>query len=122
MKSPTDLWFSYLEKASGHSVPWNSMRNVIAPDLRKLGYQVPPVRALEIALTKGMEPLLRIESVGKQGQTTLCPFEHSLNLVWLPLIEFLEASASGGSVVWTKTLALHQKALLLEMHGGCGEY
>ena len=95
------------------------MREVIVPDLRKLGYQVVPYKVLASTLTTGMEPLLEVESgsTGRHGQTTLCSFEHFLNLLWLPLIEFLETSASGGSVVWTKTLTLHQKALLLEMQG-----
>ena len=119
MKSPTDLWGSYLEKMSGHSVPWSFMKDVIVPDLKKLGYQVPPYKDLASTLTTGLELLFVVESgkTGRHGQTTLCSFEHFLNLVWLPLIEFLEASASDGSVVWTKRLALHQKALLLEMQG-----
>ena len=119
MKSPTDLWVSYLDKRSGHSVPLRFMQEVILPDLRKLGYQVGPRRVLASTLTAGLEPLLEVESgsTGRHGQTTLCSFEHFLNLLWLPLIEFLETLAKGGSVVWTKTLALHQKALLLEMEG-----
>ena len=119
MKSPTDLWVSYLDKRSGHSVPLRFIQDVILPDLRKLGYQVVPKRVLAGTLTAGLEPLLEVESgrTGRHGQTTLCSFEHFLNLLWLPLIEFLETSAKGGSVVWTKTLALHQKVLLLEMQG-----
>ena len=119
MKNPTDLWFSYLEKRSGHSVPLSFMEKVIIPDVRKLGYQVVPRRDLASTLTAGLEPLVEVESGsgGRHGQTTLCSFEHFLNLLWLPLIEFLETSANGGSIVWTKTLALHQKVLLLEMQG-----
>ena len=123
MKSPTDLWFSYLEKRSGHSVPLTFMKEVILPDLRKLGYQVVPWKVLESALIAGLEPLPEVDSrdKGRHGQTTLCSFEHFLNLLWLPLIEFLEfleaSGSSGGSVVWTKTLVLHQKAILLEMQG-----
>ena len=121
MKSPTDLWFSYLGKMSGHSVPWTFMRDVIAPELRKLGYHVPPRKDLAEALTIGMEPLPVVES-GKQGRhsqkTTMVSFDHFLNLVWMPLIEYHDASAKAA---WTKALALHQKALLLEMQGGCGE-
>ena len=119
MKSATDLWGSYLEKMSGHSVPWSFMQDVIVPDLKKLGYQVPPYKVLANTLTIGLEPCRVVESgkTGRHGQTTLCSFEHFLNLVWQPLIEFLEASASDVSVGWTKSLALHQKALLLEMQG-----
>ena len=100
-------------------MPLTIMKEVIVPALRKLGYQVVPCKVLASTLTAGLEPLLEVESgsTGRHGQTILCSFEHFLNLLWLPLIEFLETSASGGSVVWTKTLALHQKALLLEMQG-----
>ena len=100
-------------------MPLTFMRDVIVPDLRKLGYQVVPCKDLASTLTAGLEPLQEVESgsTGRHGQTTLCSFEHFLNLLWLPLIEFLETSANGGSIVWTKTLALHQKALLLEMQG-----
>ena len=66
MKSPTDLWVSYLDKRSGHSVPLKFMRDVIVPDLRKLGYQVVPCKVLASTLTTGMAPLLEVES-GKQG-------------------------------------------------------
>ena len=62
MKSPTDIWFSYLEKRSGHSVPLTFMRDVIVPDLRKLGYQVVPCKDLASTLTAGLEPLLAVES------------------------------------------------------------
>ena len=119
MRSPTDLWSSYLKKRSGLSVPWTYMRDVIHPDLKKKGYQVGLWKNLARTLIAGLEPLQAVDSreKGRHGQTTLCSFEHFLNLLWLPLIEFLEASASGDSVVWTKTLTLHQKALLLEMQG-----
>ena len=119
MRSPTDLWSSYLKKRSGLSVPWTYMRDVIHPDLKKKGYQVGLLKDLNRTLIAGLEPLQAVDSreKGRHGQTTLCSFEHFLNLLWLPLIEFLETSANGGSIAWTKTLALHQEALLLEMQG-----
>ena len=119
MKSPTDLWFSYIDERSGHSVPLKFMKEVTLPDLRKLGYQVVPHKVLASTLSAGLEPLQEVKSgsAGMHGQTTLCSFEHFLNLLWLPLIEFLETLANGGPVVWTTTLAVHQRAILLEMEG-----
>ena len=66
LKGPTDLWFSYLEKRDGHSVPLSFMRDVVLPDLRRLGYQAGVKKDIADTLTRGMEPLPVVES-GKQG-------------------------------------------------------
>ena len=42
---------------------------------------------------------------------------HVLNLVWLPVIEHINALSEGRPAAWTSTLAKHQDLLLAEMEG-----
>ena len=42
---------------------------------------------------------------------------HVLNLVWLPLIEHINALSEGRPAAWTSTLAKHQDLLVAEMDG-----
>jgi hypothetical protein len=66
-----------------------------------------------------LEPLSVVasEKRGQHGETTLCSFEHFLNLLWRPLIDFIEACDRGIDLQWTESLGLHEKALLSEMQG-----
>ena len=47
----------------------------------------------------------------------VCSFEHLLNLLWHPVIEYLEALSENAAPKWTKSLGLNQAAILSEMHG-----
>ena len=42
---------------------------------------------------------------------------HVLNLVWLPVIEHIDAFSEGRPAAWTSTLAKHQDLLVAEMEG-----
>ena len=42
---------------------------------------------------------------------------HVLNLVWLPVIEHINALSEGRPAAWTSTLAKHQDLLVAEMDG-----
>ena len=95
------------------------MERTVLKDLVKLGYTVPAQRTLVDTLTAGLEPLSVVasEKRGQHGETTLCSFEHFLNLLWRPLIDFIEACDRGIDPQWTESLGLHDKALLSEMQG-----
>ena len=119
MKSPTDQWEAYLKHGEGLQLTSHCVERTVVQDLVKLGYTVPSKRTLVDTLTAGLEPLSVVasESRGQHGQTTLCSFEHFLNLLWRPLIDFIEACDRGIDPQWTESLGLHEKALLSEMQG-----
>ena len=48
---------------------------------------------------------------------TQCTFVHFLNLLWRPIIDYIEDIADGGTPEWTEILQKHQEALLAEMAG-----
>ena len=121
MRSPTDWWMAYLEAAAGQNkvyqekIIYGHVERVLLPQLHKEGFAVPPRRTLERALTTGLEPLQQ-QLVG-QRQCKMCSFEHFLNLLWLPIIEYIEDLAKDKAPDWTESLALNQAAIMLEMQG-----
>ena len=119
IKTPTDEWEAYLKHAEGLQLTYHCMERTVVKDLVKLGYRVPSRRTLVDTLTAGLEPLCVVASDnrGQHGETTLCSFEHFLNLLWRPLIDFTEACDRGIDPQWTESLGLHEKALLSELQG-----
>ena len=88
---------------------------VILPALLEEGFAVPSRRDLERALTSGLEPLQK-EMVGR-NQCRLCSFHHLLNLLWQPIIDYIEALSQDAAPDWTQSLGLNQAAIVSEMQG-----
>ena len=118
-KTPTELWDGYLEDHDGHDVSLRFMGRTIIPALTKLGYEVSTRASLPDTLTAGLEPL-EIGPGPEGHQSHRCSFPHFLNLLWQPLITFVEALGEDVGTPWTDCLALHQNAILSEMHGILG--
>ena len=56
------------------------------------GFAMPPVRKLQEALTRGMEPLQEVlVKEGLQRKVKLCSYTHILNLCWGRIIDHIEA-------------------------------
>ena len=70
---------------------------------------------MEQSLTKDLEKLPEIEYCGRRGQE--CSFIHFLNLVWQPVLRYVEHLGAGEQVAWTKALQIHHDALVREMKG-----
>ena len=51
------------------------------------------------------------------GTSYLCSFYHLLNMVWQPLLRYIEGLDNAESPSWTKELQCHQDILTLEMVG-----
>ena len=51
----------------------------------------------------------------------MCSYAHALNLLWYPIIEYIESICRGEALQWTKSLGLNHAAILSEMIGivGC---
>jgi hypothetical protein len=121
MKTPTERWGTYLEAAVGEAhaldghVLYKFMEANIWRDLQKEGFAVPPRRALMSTLTAGLEPLPVVQ-IGTHA-CTVCSFEYVLNLLWYPIIQYIEALGKNAAPQWTQSLGLNQDAILSEMHG-----
>ena len=67
-------------------------------------------------MLKGLEPL----PVMLIGQHNICSYAHVLNLLWCPIIEYIESICRGESLEWTKSLGFDHAANLYEMIGFVG--
>ena len=100
MRGLSDQWGSWLKAAGADTlVHYTFVRDVILADLRKQGFVVPSCKSLEHAKSEKMS------------------FANVLNLVWKPLLQYLDLLTSGTAPECTKGLALNKSALLSEMAG-----
>ena len=124
MASPTDVWLAFLaaagKKGQRHqdSIAYKHLEREILPALKKEGFAVPVRRSLEGALASGLVPLEE-EMIGlRQKKTKLCSFHHLLNLLWLPILDYIEAlDRQDVKPDWTRSLDFHQAAIASEMRG-----
>ena len=84
-----------------------TIERTVLLQLRQAGFEVPSTRALVSTLQAGLVPV----TANDYG------FAHILNLVWQPLLRYIEGLAAGEEPTWTKALAVNQAALHLEMEG-----
>jgi hypothetical protein len=107
MKTPTDRWGAWLEAAQVENmVSYRFVRERILPELRIEGFAVPSQRSLQEALVAGLD-----------ASPARYSFAHVMNLLWMPLIEYMDLFTLDHAPEWTETLALHHTALLSEMDG-----
>ena len=79
---------------------------------------MPALRNLEAALTKGMDPLPKGFIHGRKCiDHKLCSFAQFLNLIWGPVINFIEALDNGAAPQWTDSLGFNANTILSEMVG-----
>ena len=88
----------------------------IMQDMQKAGFKVPGRRQVEKALEASMEPLPTIQAKNNV-QAKAVSLAHVLNLVWAPLIEYMESCAGEKPPEWTTALSRHHAALLVEIAG-----
>ena len=124
MATPSDLWMGYLEEsASGLAAPsmhlwFTTVSRTILPRLQQDGFAAPWQRSLLSTLEAGLEPLETAPwSSSGDWAGKMCSFAHFLNLLWLPLLEHIEALSRDEDPQWTESLGRNQAAILSEMHG-----
>ena len=119
-ESLTDLWGAWMQ-AAGHGSTFQRMlskeffERQALPALAKAGFKTTSRKSLSTALAAGLDPLPSGTFWHREG---LCvSFAHVLNLIWAPVIEYIELCAHDPAPEWTAQLALHEAAVLSEMAG-----
>ena len=79
----------------------------LSPLMREQGLHAPALRQIEGDALAGLDPLEE-QSVPGCAPTKRISFEHFLNLLWQPLIRYINSTADGGQPVWSEALGLHQ--------------
>ena len=85
------------------------------PQLKAHGFSIPALNKLEEAVTAGIGNLQ--VTMFKGSECSRLSFSHFVNLVWQPLLSYLDKLSIGEEVAWVETLEVHQTALCLEMEG-----
>ena len=118
--SLSERWASLLASDGSslvkHAVPLRAVQRVLSPALQQAGYAMPLRRNLADALAAGLEPLEVVDECGPGG-FSYCRYWRLLNLVWQPLLMFIEGLAAASSPAKPEGLALNEAALLSEMEG-----
>ena len=119
MKTLTDRWEAWLEAGgSENKVFFAVVKNVIWKELNDEGFAVPTrssVGDLQKYLSVGLEPIIMNASGPKNP--TLISFAYVMNLLWLPLLEYLNTFTPESAPQWTQKLGMNQQVLLAEMSG-----
>ena len=109
-ESLTDRWATWLSSLTGPGakshVALRTVQTVIWPDLKQDGFAVPVRTSLQTCLTAGL---------ADPGGTY--NFAHVVNLIWMPLLQYMDSCASDSEPEWTEHLNTNHAALLHEMTG-----
>ena len=120
MLSLTDRWAAWLSHDAGgdYTVLLRFLENEGKAELADNGFAVPVRRRVEAFLQAGLEPLPVSFTQGPNGRTsTVCSYAHLLNLVWQPIMCYIEGIVNGEEPTWTSALSTNHDALVLEMQG-----
>ena len=119
-ESLSEQWAAWVDQVSRRSLGGTGSANdvtltnvvrVACPALKGRGFLVPSRSSIEEELVKGIHSLpVRIHS-------TDCTFPHFLNLVWQPIIKYIEALGTPDKRDWSQELTVHSEALAKEMRG-----
>ena len=93
----------------------NFLVNEGKAELADNGFAVPIRRQVEAFLQAGLEPLLERTLNGRTS--TVCSYAHLLNLVWQPIMCYIEGIVNGEEPTWTSALSTNHDALVIEMQG-----
>ena len=122
----TERWSGWVraarESCFGDRMPLYILVRKVVPDLLKLGYMVPERLTLQTIMEQGAEPLSNKdmehgENWIQRPTKNCCSFAHVLNLVWVPVLEYMDSCTSPEAPVWTKALGNNHTALVAEMTG-----
>ena len=121
MKVPlTERWASWIAVAGpcrscDNLITFRFLRDEIWPQLAQAGFKTPSRRSLQEALTASLVelPIKRIQ----QNECMCCSFANLLNLLWAPVVEYMDSCVSQTAPEWTQELAFQHAALVEEMVG-----
>ena len=118
----TDLWGAWVAEGgpantSEHLMSFRFLQRVVAPALAKKGFAMPSFRSFAEVLTSGLEPLPTKSFGPRESLGTACSFAHLLHLLWVPVLEYMDACGHEAAPEWTEQLDMHQSVVLGEMTG-----
>ena len=122
-ESLSDLWGAWVASARDagstceYQISYHFLHETIVPALREKGFQMPSRRSCVAALTANLEPLPTRRFGQKEKEGLCCSFAHLLNLIWAPVLEYMESCVHQPAPEWTEQLDLHHSALRAEMTG-----
>ena len=100
------------------SLPLHVVEKALRKDHALADLSLPSRRLLPQILSHNLEPLeTHARQRGGKADVQEVTLMHLLNLVWLPLLEHINALSEGRPAAWTSTLAKHQDLLVAEMDG-----
>ena len=118
-QSLTELWGAWVTACGiGDLVTVVFVWDTIVAELQDMGFELPSRRSLNLWLMAGLEDLPTRAIGSKAKQAMCCSFSNLLNLVWAPVLEYMDSLASDaapGSP--TASVVVHQESLLTEMAG-----
>ena len=76
---------------------------------------MPSRRSLDEALARNLEPMPTKDFGSTRTKGRACSFAHLMNLIWAPVIEYMELCEHQPAPQWTEQLGLHHSVLLAEM-------
>ena len=129
MKNMIDRWTEWLEKdetlnsleGDRSAATFKYLGRTVRNELGVEGFEMPLHRRLKHALEEGFEPLPAVPSRTKQkggAEVRVCTFVHFLNMLWQPVLRYLESLLSLGKAPpteWTAGLQMNYAALGVEM-------
>ena len=119
----TDRWSSWVDAhgpGDGFTLQVTKVKQVLVAQLKADDFEVPGRSEVEEALTANLEELTTSTYHNRDGRH--CSYYHLLNLVWQPILRYIEKLAIGEDTKWSKSLGVNHEALSLEMDGvvtGC---
>jgi len=117
--SLSDRWCSWV-KAHKHGESYNisktKFKDHIVAELRLEGFAVPSRIALESTIVAGLEDLEKVQR-GAHAPGKECSLIHLLNLVWQPILHWIDDLAKGQEPPWPEHLEKNKMALQQEMMG-----
>ena len=123
MKNMIDRWTGWLEtdeilnslEGDRSAVTLKYLDRTVRNELGVEGFEMPVRSRLKHALEEGLEPLPAVPSRTKQGAVVMvCTFVHFLNMLWQPVLRYLESLLSLGKAQppeWTAGLQMNYAAL-----------
>ena len=120
--SLSERWLHWL-RCSGTSTHHGALtlgyvKSVVRSGLEKEGFEVPRLCEFKEGLEDGLQPIVRQATPGVHGLGMHCvSFVHFVNLLWRPMVQYLESFVAGRPAPWTSKLAKHAGVLVLEMRG-----
>ena len=103
------------------TLPLRFVERHVKRALENEGLQVPSSRQVQTWLERDLEPLVEIVCPLSGKPQKQCTLMHMLNMLWQPILEYIECIIVGGTASWTSSLAMHQDVVILEMQGVISE-